>query len=90
FFLCKDQNHKSFYENGLLFAFRSFRDEDKRMNEEEAESAEIILRKTFGVFDHPGGAGNGGTFPPASGLKLLAILISACSASSAVKFFLFG
>jgi hypothetical protein len=36
------------------------------MNEEEAESAEIILRKTFGVFDLPGSVGNGAAFPPAS------------------------
>jgi hypothetical protein len=36
------QKHKSFYGNGLLFAFRSSGDEDQRMSEEEAESAEIV------------------------------------------------
>jgi hypothetical protein len=36
------------------------------MNEEEAESAEIIIRKTFGGFDLPGSVGNGAAFPPAS------------------------
>jgi len=41
-FLCKDKKHKSFYQYGLLFAFRSSGDRDKRMNEEEAESAEIF------------------------------------------------
>jgi len=44
FFHCKDQNHKSFYDDGVLFVLRSSRAEDKRMNEEEAESAEIIFR----------------------------------------------
>jgi hypothetical protein len=40
---CRErQKHKSFYVNGLLFAFRSSGDEDKRMNEEEAESAEVV------------------------------------------------
>jgi hypothetical protein len=41
-FLGKDKKHKSFYGYGLLFAFRSSRDEDKRMKEEEAESTEIV------------------------------------------------
>jgi hypothetical protein len=41
-FLCKDKKYKSFYGNGLLFAFRPRGDRDKRMDEEEAESAEII------------------------------------------------
>jgi hypothetical protein len=56
------------------------------MSEEEAESAEIIVRKTFGVFDLPGSVGNGAAFLLHPGLKLLAILISACSVTSAVKF----
>jgi hypothetical protein len=42
-FLGKDKKYKSFYGYGLLFAFRSSGDEDKRMNEEEAESAEIVF-----------------------------------------------
>ena len=42
FFPGKDIKHKSFYGYGLLFVFRSSEDEDQRMNEEEAESAEII------------------------------------------------
>jgi len=41
-FLSKDKIYISFYEYGLLFAFRSSGDRDKRMNEEEAESAEIV------------------------------------------------
>ena len=41
-FLCKDKKYKSFYEYGLLFAFRSSAHRDKRMKEEEAESAEIV------------------------------------------------
>jgi len=40
-FLGKDKKYKSFNGYGLLFAFRSSGDRDKRMNEEEAESAEI-------------------------------------------------
>jgi hypothetical protein len=40
-FLGKDEKHKSFYGNGLFLAFRSSGDRGKRMNEEEAESAEI-------------------------------------------------
>ena len=38
----KDKKHNSFYQYGLLFALRSSEDEDKRRNEEEAESAEIV------------------------------------------------
>jgi len=41
-FLGKDKKHKSFYGYRLFFAFRSSADEDKRMNAEEAESAEIV------------------------------------------------
>jgi len=41
-FLWKDKKYKSFYGYGLLFGFRSSGDRDKRMNEEEAESAEIV------------------------------------------------
>jgi hypothetical protein len=41
-FLCKNKKYKSFYVNGLLFAFRSSGDRDKRMNKEGAESAEIV------------------------------------------------
>jgi hypothetical protein len=41
-------------------------DNDKRMNAEEAESAEIISRKLLGAFDLPGSVGNGVAFPPAS------------------------
>jgi hypothetical protein len=36
------QKQKLFYEYGLLFAFRSSGIEDQRMNEEEAEIAEIV------------------------------------------------
>ena len=41
-FLGKDKKHKSFYGNGVLFAFGSCGNVDKRVNEEEAESAEIV------------------------------------------------
>jgi len=41
-FLGKDKKLKSFYELGLLLAFRSSGIQDQRMNKEEAESAEII------------------------------------------------
>jgi hypothetical protein len=41
-FLGKDKKHKSFYGYRLFFAFRSSADEDKRVNAEEAESAEIV------------------------------------------------
>jgi len=42
FLLCEDKKHKSFYGYGLLFAFRFSGDRGKRMNGEEAESAEIV------------------------------------------------
>jgi hypothetical protein len=42
FFLGKDKKHISFYGHGLLFGFRASGDEDKKMNEEEAKSAEIV------------------------------------------------
>ena len=38
----KGKKHQSFYGYGLLFAFRSSGDRNKRMNEEEAEIAEIV------------------------------------------------
>ncbi len=41
FFLYKEKN-KSFYGYGLLFIFRTSGDRDKRVNEEDAECAEII------------------------------------------------
>jgi hypothetical protein len=40
--LGKDKKYKSFYGSGRLLAFRSSGDRDKGMNEEEAESAEIV------------------------------------------------
>jgi hypothetical protein len=55
------------------------------MNEENAESAEIILGKAFGSFDLPGRVGKGPLFLLHPGLGLFPVLISACSASSAVK-----
>jgi hypothetical protein len=42
FSLVKTKKHKSFYGNGVLFAFGSCGNVDKRMNEEEVESAEIV------------------------------------------------
>jgi hypothetical protein len=46
----KDQKHKSFYGSMLLLAFPSSGIEDKRINEEEAESAEIAPYKTPGPY----------------------------------------
>jgi hypothetical protein len=40
--------------------------EKKRMTEEEAEGAEIILGKPIGGFDLPGRVGNGAAFPHGS------------------------
>jgi hypothetical protein len=42
FFWVRNKKRKSFYQYGLLFAFRSSGIEDQRMHEEEAESAEIV------------------------------------------------
>jgi hypothetical protein len=39
----KDKKYKSIYGYGLLIPFRSSGFEGRRMNEEEAESAEIVL-----------------------------------------------
>jgi hypothetical protein len=44
-FMGKDPKHKSFYGSRLLLAFPSSGIEDKRINEEEAESAEIAPYK---------------------------------------------
>ena len=41
-FLAKDKKYNSFYGYGLLFPFRFRGIEDQGMNEEEAESAEIV------------------------------------------------
>jgi len=46
-FMGKDQKHKSFYGSMLLLAFQSSGIEDKRINEEEAESAEIAPYKIY-------------------------------------------
>jgi hypothetical protein len=60
--LVKTKN-KAFYGYGLLFAFESFGDEDIRMNEEEAESAEIPFGKSFWNFGLRGSIKNGHFFP---------------------------
>jgi len=65
-FLGKDKKHKSFYGYGPLFAFRSSGDEDKRRNEEEAESAEIVPGNPLGRFDLPGRVGKRAAFPAAA------------------------
>jgi hypothetical protein len=49
-----------------VFLFLSSADKDQKMTEEEAESAEIILRKPPGAFDLPGTVGDGAAFPPPS------------------------
>jgi len=54
------------YGYGFLFAFRSSGIEDKGMNEEEAENAEIVPGKPLGRFDLPGRMGKRAAFPPAS------------------------
>jgi len=41
-FLGKDKKHKSCYKHGPLFAFQFSGIEENRMNEEKAESAEIV------------------------------------------------
>jgi hypothetical protein len=65
-FLGKDKKNTSFYQYGLLFAFRPSGNEDKRRNEEEAESAEIVPGKSLGRFDLPGRVGKRAAFAPAS------------------------
>ena len=49
-FLGKDKKHKLFFGYGLLFAFQSSGIEDKRVSEEEAESAEIAPYKIHGPY----------------------------------------
>jgi hypothetical protein len=46
----KDQKHKSFYGSMLLLAFPSSGIEDRRISEEEAESAEIAPYKIHGPY----------------------------------------
>jgi hypothetical protein len=65
-FLGKEKKQKCFYGYRPLFAFRSSGDRDKRMNEEEAESAEIVPGKPLGRFDLPGRLRKSAAFPPAS------------------------
>jgi hypothetical protein len=65
-FFCKSKKQELFCGYRLFSAFLSSRDENQRMREEKAESAEIILRKASGVFDLPGSVGKGAAFPPAS------------------------
>ena len=70
-----------------LSFFASLADEGKRMNEEDAESAEILFWGALGNFALTETVGMGTPF--SLGLEVLPVLVSACSASSAVKFFLF-
>ena len=58
------------------------------MNEEEAESAEIVPGKPLGRFDLPGRVRKAPLFPLHPEPENLALYTSACSAASAVKFFL--
>jgi hypothetical protein len=46
----KDQKHKTFYGSMLLLASPSSGIEDKRINEEKAESAEIAPYKIHGLY----------------------------------------
>ncbi len=64
-FLGKDKKHKIF-GYGLLFAFQSSGIEDKRVSEEEAESAEIAPLKSIGRIDLPGRVEKRASFPLAS------------------------
>jgi len=65
-FLDKDKKHKSSCGWGLLFSLSSSGGEDQRMNEEEAESAEIIPGNHLGRSDLPGRARKRAAFRPAS------------------------
>jgi hypothetical protein len=49
-----------------VFFFLSSSDKDKKITEEEAESAEIISRKPLGAFGLPGSVENGAAFSHAS------------------------
>ena len=89
-FLGKDKKHKLFFGYGLLFAFQSSGIEDKRVSEEEAESAEIAPLKSIGRIDLRGRVEKRASFPLASRTWAFGISTSAFSATSAVKFFLFG
>jgi len=70
-----------------VFLFLSSADKDKKMTEEEAESAEIILRKPLALLTFREASEMGPLFPLHPGLELLAIFASAFSATSAVNFF---
>jgi hypothetical protein len=63
-FLGKDPKHKSFYGSMLLLSFPSSGIEDKRINEEEAESAEIAPYKIHGPYGSSGKVGKEGLFSP--------------------------
>jgi len=86
--LGKDKKYKPFYGSGLLLAFRSSGDRDKRMNKEEAENAEIVAGKVLSRFDLLRRVRKNAVFPLHSGAELLALFTSARSATSAVKFFI--
>ena len=72
-FLGKDKTHTLFFRNRLLFAFQSSRKEEKRMNEEEAKSAEVAPGKTMGCIDIPGVGGKRAFFPLHPGPEHLVI-----------------
>jgi hypothetical protein len=60
----KDPKHISFYGSRLLLAFPSSGIEDKRINEEEAESAEIAPYKIHGPYWSSGKGEKEGLFSP--------------------------
>jgi hypothetical protein len=63
--------------------------QNKKMAEEEAEHAEVGSGKNMMGFGGPGNVGKAGRyFLCTLTLELLAIFTSACSATSAVKFFI--
>jgi hypothetical protein len=62
----RQKKHKSLYRNGLFFAFRSSGDQDNRMNEEKAESAEVVPGKLLCRFALPARMEKRAAFPPAS------------------------
>jgi hypothetical protein len=84
--LGKDKKHKSLYGYGLLFAFPSSGDEDKRMNEGEAGSAKIASWNRFGRLGLPQRSANGAAvllacwalsflpFSPLRSLRLISLL----------------
>jgi hypothetical protein len=65
-FRVKTKKDKSFTGEEHLFGFRSSGGEDKRMNEEKAENAEIAVGKPLAGCGLPGMVRKSTAFPPTS------------------------